>query len=462
MASGKIPDQRFFLAAWPGGYTTWPMSLRLRIVAAILLVLVFGSGCGLALAGAQARHWLREELTSAEESGRLETVRAVAEMPLTDHPDRALVPLIADFDGNRHMQARLIAADGGVIAASHPTPAEPPPDWFSALLRQEVAPVRLAVPAGGTIELRPVYANDMAAVWAEFLDLALVLALASVGGAALVFVVLGQALRPLRAVGEVLPRIGGGDYGARAPLEGPPELVRLGRGVNEMAGRLAVMRDRNRALEEQLLTLQDEERADIARDLHDEIGPHLFAANVDAATAASLIGAGRPDAALEQVRAIAAAIGHIQRLVRDILQRLRPTNLAELGLSSAVLDLIGFWKARRPEIEFQTMLDDDADLPDALQETLYRIVQESLSNAVRHGAPTTVRIAIERSGSGVRAQVVNDGAADATGSPGYGLAGMAERVAASGGTLTAGPAGGGFWSVEAVLPIAIARHEEAA
>ena len=101
-----------------------------------------------------------------------------------------------------------------------------------------------------------------------------------------------------------------------------------------MAARLAAMRERNRALEEQILTLQDEERADIARDLHDEIGPHLFAANVDAAMAASLIGAGRPDAALEQVRAIAAAIGHIQRLVRDILRRLRPTHLAELGLAA--------------------------------------------------------------------------------------------------------------------------------
>jgi len=438
------------------------MSLRLRIVAAILLVLVFGSGCGLALAGAQARHWLREELTSAQESGRLETARAVAEMPLTAQPDRQLVPLIADFDGNRHLQAWLVTAQGEVLATSQPAPADPPPDWFYYLLHQDVPPAKLAVPGGGTIELWPVYSNDMQAVWAELLDLVLVLTLASVGGATLVFVVVGRALRPLSTVGEVLPRIGRGDYGARAPLEGPPELVRLGRGVNEMATRLAAMRDRNRALEDQLLTLQDEERADIARDLHDEIGPHLFAANVDAATAASLIAAGRPDAALEQVRAIAAAIGHIQRLVRDILQRLRPTNLAELGLSSAVLDLIAFWKARRPEIEFQTMLADDADLPEALQETLYRIVQESLSNAVRHGAPTTIRIAIERSGVGIRAQVVNDGAPEAATSPGYGLAGMSERVAASGGTLAAGSVGGGFWSVEAVLPVAEARREEAA
>jgi two-component system sensor histidine kinase UhpB len=438
------------------------MSLRLRIVAAVVLVLVFGSGFGLALAGQHARHWLRDEMTSAQESGRLETVRAVAEMPLTAQPDRELVPLIADFDGNRHLQAWLVTAQGEVLATSKPAPAEPPPDWFYYLLRQDVPPVRLAVPAGGTIELWPVYSNDMAAVWDEFLDLVLVLALASIGGAALVFVVVGQALRPLRTVGELLPRIGRGDYGARAPLEGPPELVRLGRGVNEMAARLAAMHERNRTLEEQMLTLQDEERADIARDLHDEIGPQLFAANIDAATAASLIGAGRGEAALEQVRSIAAAIGQIQRLVRDILQRLRPTHLAELGLSSAILDLVSFWKARRPEIEFQTALADDRELPEGVQETLYRIVQESLSNAVRHGAPKTIRIAIEWSGDGARVQVVNDGAPDAAAAPGYGLTGMAERVAAAGGALAAGPAAGGAWSVEARLPITAAAREEAA
>ena len=87
-------------------------------------------------------------------------------------------------------------------------------------------------------------------------------------------------------------------------------------------------------------------------------------------------------------------------------------------------------------------------------------MQESLSNAVRHGAPRSIRIAIDWSIRGARVQVVNDGAADAAASPGYGLTGMAERVAASGGTLTAGPTDAGLWSVEAVLPLA-AREEAA-
>jgi two-component system sensor histidine kinase UhpB len=278
-----------------------------------------------------------------------------------------------------------------------------------------------------------------------------------------VFVVVGHALRPLRATGEVLPRIGAGDYGARAPDEGPPELAAVGRGVNAMAAQLASMRDRNRALEEQILTLQDEERADIARDLHDEIGPHLFAANVDASMATSLIAQGRGEAAIEQVRAISTAIAHMQRLVRDILGRLRPPRLAAFGLASAVLDLTAFWSARRPELAFETQLPDDAvDLPEAVQETLYRIVQESLSNALRHAQPRTIRITLERAGGEARVQVVNDGAAQGAATPGYGLTGMAERVAAGGGSLTAGPAPGGHWRVAAALPVPDGAREEAA
>jgi len=261
----------------------------------------------------------------------------------------------------------------------------------------------------------------------------------------------------------VLPRIGAGDYAAQAPERGPPELARLGRGVNEMARRLAAMRAHNRALEEQILTLQDEERADIARDLHDEIGPHLFAANVDAAMVASLIGSGRGEAALTQVRSIQAAIAHMQRLVRDILGRLRPTRLVELGLSAAVLDLIEFWRARRPELAFETRLPQVEDgLPEAVQETAYRLVQESLSNAVRHGAPRTIAVTVECAGDDLKVEVVNDGAPAAPAAPGFGLTGMAERVASVGGSLEAGPAEGGGWRVTARLPLAAETREEAA
>ena len=100
------------------------MSLRLRILIAIGLVLALGSGFGLALAGWHARQWLREELVSAQDSGRLEVTRAFAGLT-SAQPRGDLTALIADFDGNRHLQARLLDVGGRVVAASHPAPASP-------------------------------------------------------------------------------------------------------------------------------------------------------------------------------------------------------------------------------------------------------------------------------------------------------------------------------------------------
>ena len=158
-----------------------------------------------------------------------------------------------------------------------------------------------------------------------------------------------------------------------------------------MAARLAAMRERNRALEEQILTLQDEERADIARDLHDEIGPHLFAANVDAAMAAHADRRRQARTeALEQVRRdrappSATSSGWCATSWGACGPRSWPSSASPAPSST-------WWRSGArggPTSRFETELPaTTTSLPEALQETLYRLVQESLSNAVRHGAPS--------------------------------------------------------------------------
>src|SRR5579859_538207 len=177
-----------------------------------------------------------------------------------------------------------------------------------------------------------------------------------------------------------------------------------------------------------------------------------------------LIGEGRAEEALRQVESIQAAVGHTQRLVRDILGRLRPTELIELGLKAAIDELVAFWSARQPGIAFSVRVPDDEDLPlaDEVRETVYRVVQEGLNNAVRHGRPGRIEITVARADGGeILARVSDDGAP--SGKPegdGFGLRGMRERVAAAGGRLTisrgdgdrgAGGRGAGGWTVAARL-----------
>ena len=144
-----------------------------------------------------------------------------------------------------------------------------------------------------------------------------------------------------------------------------------------MGERLAEIDERNRALEAQLLTIQDEERAEIARDLHDEIGPHLFAVALDADMIGRCASQGETEPILDQVRSIQSAVSYMQRQVRDLIARLRPTRAAELGLQAAIGDLVTFWQARQPDVEFVSELEGaDVYVPEPLRDVIYRVVQE--------------------------------------------------------------------------------------
>ena len=439
------------------------MSLRARVVALIGLALIVGVLMASLSAGYVAKRTLHEELQAGMTGGEQTVASAFEDLRRSDHAERDLRQLVATFDGNRHVRATLTDGDGAALAASRrfeKVRAAPP--WFAALLGPAPRPVRIAVPApirDRAIVLAPIADIDISAVWSELYVIGAALALSALAGLALAYLAIGAALRPLSALSAGFVRVGAGDYGDGVAAQGPPELLTLQRGFNDMVERLTTVSSRNRALEDQLLTLQDEERADLARDLHDEIGPHLFAINMDAAVAGQLVGTDRQGQITGHVRSIQASVAHMQRLVREILERLRPSRATELGLNAAILDLVAFWTARAPTIAIDCeLLADETILDEPLKDTVYRIVQESLNNAVRHAAASRIVIRVRRLGEAtVEVLVQDDGApapAPGNGKGGFGIIGMRERVKASGGVLTIDTGGArGGWSVNAGLPL---------
>jgi two-component system, NarL family, sensor histidine kinase UhpB len=212
-----------------------------------------------------------------------------------------------------------------------------------------------------------------------------------------------------------------------------------------MTQRLAAVAAQNRRLTARLLSLQAEERADLARDLHDEIGPLLFAVGMTAATIERLAGNGRGGEIPGHVRSIHDAVARMQRHVRAILGRLRP--LQTSGLEAAVDRLVAFWRNRRPDIQFSVSVALEEDVVDSeMKETIYRVIQEGLSNAIRHGKPARVQIVAAHDGADdIRVEVTDDGIGlqtDGTDGiaergPGhFGLIGMRERIMAMAGSLT--------------------------
>jgi two-component system, NarL family, sensor histidine kinase UhpB len=197
-----------------------------------------------------------------------------------------------------------------------------------------------------------------------------------------------------------------------------------------------------------MIHVQDEERRDIARDLHDEIGPFLFTvrAGIGALARKLAAPAANPSTLAEGCARIDSQIAALQQVNRRILGRLRPAALEEMGLADALEAIACGWRETHPEIRLDVSLDGARDVMDeATALTAFRVAQEGLSNAYRHSGAGTISLVAKRTGEWLQNEVTDDGVGrPAISSDGLGLKGMSERVAAMGGTLTVtnDPAGG--------------------
>jgi signal transduction histidine kinase len=210
--------------------------------------------------------------------------------------------------------------------------------------------------------------------------------------------------------------------------------------------------ERAKQLEEQARTAVDQERARLARELHDVISHNLSVVVVQAAGARA-VGVGDP-ATLEKIeRSGRESLVEMRRLL-GVLRREHeddPRTAPQPGI--AQLDaLIHGVRAAGVDVEYQ--VDGDvAGLPAVLDLCAYRIVQESLTNVVKHAGPARATVTVRCDRRAITIDVLDDGVVPAsTGVGGHGLVGMRERVAMFGGELTTGPRAGGGFAVHARLP----------
>jgi two-component system sensor histidine kinase UhpB len=421
------------------------MSLFARIIVWNLSALVLALALTFVIGGLNARQSVANEVSAAVASAKRGLERA------TTGPQAVFA-----FDGSRHVRVSFYTSSGILLAqsvvADEPNTA---PAWIVRALTPGIEPVTVSQgPRRYVIE--PIADNEVHEAWGHARDVALFPLLTAGLLAAIVGFVVERALRPLHALRAGLAAIAEGDYRARVSEAGSPEVVDLLRGFNRMGAQLATAEARNRALLLQLERVQEEERADLARDLHDEIGSYLFAASMDCATMVSVAREGDKARLLAQAEVVQGAVAHVQAHVRMLLERLRADPALVLRLTDGLKDLTEFWRLRAPGIEF--VVDAPAEEPefDTGQVTnLYRLTQEALTNAVRHGAATAIKVSLAQSPDKSWLLTITDNGRGGGGpavEPGFGLMGMRERAAAAGGTFEAGPNDGGGWSVRVGLP----------
>jgi two-component system sensor histidine kinase UhpB len=443
------------------------MTLRTRLMLWIGVVLVASLAFGGVLVYWHAVRKVDVEMHAAIEVGKHTIDNVVDDTEEGAAPLRQLTLLVADLDGDRHLRGMLVRPDGAVIARSTPLqPTDRVPAWFYNMLERapEVAHIDLPPPFNqyGSIVLQTDSHNEIGEVWSDVVLTLAVLAMFCVLSAALVFLTTGRTLQPLGKIAAAFARVGDGDYALRLPESGVRELAQVSRGFNAMVERLGDMVRRQHLLEEQLVGVQEEERAELARDLHDEIGPLLFAVSVDLSALQQSNGLRADSQALGRVDAARDAISSMQQHVKAMLGRLRPPTIADLGLAHSIQGLVAFWQTRYPAVFFGVSVPEGS-VPADIGARVYRVLQESISNALRHGSPGRIDVSVMQEDAALLVEVSDDG----SGMPpehlnaGMGLRGMRERVTALGGELTvsAGKGGRGV-KVSARLPVSANKDSD--
>lgn len=256
--------------------------------------------------------------------------------------------------------------------------------------------------------------------------------------------------RAVKAIARMLPRY--------SPGKGPELQVYLA-DISElqlMQKELADTLTENRMLSQRYLLVQEEERRNLAREMHDELGQCLNAIKLDAVAIRTAARERLPEIETS-ANAIIEISDHVYDVVRGIMQRLRPAALDALGLRDALGELIRQWRRRNPGVEcvFETE-GELSGLGELLNITVYRIVQECLTNVARHSGATRVRVAftsidqqeaslaVSDNGRGMDLQVKRAG---------LGLIGLRERVEALKGRLELTSAPGDGMHLVVRLPV---------
>ena len=332
----------------------------------------------------------------------------------------------------------------GTDRSAHPpveirTPFGSVPDWFVHLLAlPEIGasfPIMIDGNHVGDIVFAPDLTPDIFEKWIGFLAIAVAgIGLILLTGVIAYFTA-GAALRPLRELGEGLTRMRKGNYDELIATSGPPEIRKSCEAANELARTLGELSHDNRTLLRKMVSLQDDERRDLARELHDELGPLLFGIRANAVALLEATPPGKkPSASAEGVL---QSVEALQQANRRILDRLRPLYIQELGLEKSVETLLRNARSQAPDMKLTSNIDPRlADVDGLLSQTVYRVIQEAITNVLRHASASSMKVEAAIAGDQLLIEISDDGIGFAQDRAfGRGLTGMHERVRALSGSF---------------------------
>lgn len=330
------------------------------------------------------------------------------------------------------------------------------PRWFGTLYNQLFQPGyeahrRFSFNAltYGTILVSLNRQVEIARAWHNLRAIIGILSFSILAVCLLVYMTINRMLKPAQLIISGLEKMRDGQLNTRLPAFDIAEWRRTSEAINALADSQQQVLADNQSLALKLLNVQEEEHRYIARELHDEFGQCLAGIN---AMTTSIRQSARQEypKILPELENINNVIEHMMLALRNLLTRLRPAEVDEIGLQKSLQKLIKSWHQRSGnQTRFELTIDADlATLPEPLPVNIYRIVQEALTNIAKHAYATQASIQLNCPHTGTLVlQIEDNGLAEAKNiqqSMGMGLLGIHERVSALGGqtNITANPGGG--------------------
>lgn len=316
-----------------------------------------------------------------------------------------------------------------------------PPDWFVKLVQPKVEIVERKI-RYGTLVVSSSAAGSIREAWSGFsqlmwVGLAFFLLLNT-----MVYLLLSHSLRPVNQILAAINRIEQGDLTSRLPTFALPEFERIGHSLNRMAESLTAERqlEENRQLTHLIQKHIEEERASLARELHDELGQYVTAIKTFAVGIANKAKTNSASAGMTEVASsaqiIVSAANQIYDGMHNIVRQLRPASLDNLGLAETLKDLVSSHQVQHPEIQIQLHLSGNLErIGETVSINLYRIVQESLNNALKYAKATTIAVSLIKTSDGELQLAIKDNGVGmdietVDQDKHFGLLGMRERVQA--------------------------------
>jgi signal transduction histidine kinase len=417
------------------------LSLRMRLLLPLVAMFVAAVLIGGIALHIFATGQLMDESEPAQRSAKAVAGALNGALAVSANPEQTLDAFIQALGTSETIRFR--PAGTGAPALVPPevrTPLGRVPHWFVDLIAMPdvgaAFPVTIKDKQVGEITFAPDLSAEIYEKWIGFLALVVTaIALMFLTGS-LAHLTAGSAIKSLHQLGEGLTRMRTGHYERPIQPSGPPEVRKSADEANELARTLGRLSQDNRSLLRKIVSLQDDERQDLARELHDELGPLLF--GIRANTVVLTESPPQDSAGLEaSAQGILQSVEALQYANRRILDRLRPLYIQELGLERSIQTLLQNTRAQAPNLKLSARFDPGLNEIDGLlSQTVYRVIQEAVTNVMRHANAGSMEITAIRQERELTVEISDDGIGFTADQVfGRGLTGMQERVRALSGTL---------------------------